>query len=229
MPRREYTINHDAFGLIRTEAQAYWLGFLAADGSIDPERGSIRVELQARDRGHLDKLAVFLGSDIEPRQVGGRDTWHLTVYSKEMAGWLATLGLAAGKVSTFSPPALIPSVRRHFWRGMMDGDGSIFRRPPLKSGGASWGVNLTGTEATVNAFAEWCEMATGRRPSVRRARERVIGSGHVCVAAALGSHKPLAIIRELYTGAGVFLTRKMNRAAEAMQTEPTNADLHPIR
>lgn len=43
-----------------TPEMAYWLGFIAADGSVRADTNYIHVTLQKCDEGHLEKLRVFM-------------------------------------------------------------------------------------------------------------------------------------------------------------------------
>ena len=52
-------IRHDFFKNIRTELQAYLLGFFAADGSVDEKRKTFRVHLSQKD-----SEIVYLYKDI---------------------------------------------------------------------------------------------------------------------------------------------------------------------
>ena len=42
-------VRHNFFSSIKTELQAYLLGFYTADGSIDEKRKTLRIELQKGD------------------------------------------------------------------------------------------------------------------------------------------------------------------------------------
>lgn len=51
--KRKYSLNENYFEEIMNEEQAYWLGFLAADGYISEKRGTVVLELQEQDLEHL--------------------------------------------------------------------------------------------------------------------------------------------------------------------------------
>src|SRR5579864_3198646 len=62
---RRHAVNQAAFDTI-TEESAYWIGFLMADGCIPFQQGKswgFIVSLSLCDRGHLEKLKSFLGSE----------------------------------------------------------------------------------------------------------------------------------------------------------------------
>ena len=59
---RKCELRQDAFATITSES-AYWIGFLMADGSISTSRNELSCMLTEIDRGHLEKLRDFLGSN----------------------------------------------------------------------------------------------------------------------------------------------------------------------
>ena len=52
-------IRHDFFKNIRTELQAYFLGFYTADGSIDEQRKTFRIHLKKEDSN-----IIYLFKDV---------------------------------------------------------------------------------------------------------------------------------------------------------------------
>ena len=57
----KFTVNHDSFNSIKTEEQAYWLGFMYADGYVSS--GYVGLSLAVRDSFHLEKFKSFLNSN----------------------------------------------------------------------------------------------------------------------------------------------------------------------
>ena len=55
----------DCFNKIETEKQAYWLGFLYADGCVSYQNWNNQIELslQERDLHHLEKFRSFIEND----------------------------------------------------------------------------------------------------------------------------------------------------------------------
>ncbi|MFV2112158.1 hypothetical protein ACFHW0_07420 [Micromonospora sp. LOL_025] len=106
----------------------YWIGFLFADGSISYRSNhipQISVGLAERDRAHLAKLRTFLGSTSA---ISAPSPTHhscqFSVRSHRLADRLAALGRYEGPTDA----RLVQS--RDFWRGVVDGDGSmgLYRR-----------------------------------------------------------------------------------------------------
>ena len=60
---RKYALNESFFSKIESEKQAYWLGFIAADGNIRQDGLCLTIELARRDREHLAKFLLDIGSE----------------------------------------------------------------------------------------------------------------------------------------------------------------------
>lgn len=204
-------LRRDAFDALTPEA-AYWCGFIFTDGTVvkRPTGASqIAVVLQKRDRKHLVKLRDFLGSDhaitsVAPAKVspnvaapnGGQGTgaFRYVVTSQQIADRLRALGRYGPAVD----PELAAS--RDFWRGCIDGDGTI---------GTSCGIpqmKLVGSQWLLQAFVDFLGPIGARRPlNVRPARSIYVVSTSYKTAEK--------VIDRLYTGATVVLDRKAARAA----------------
>jgi hypothetical protein len=117
------------FRTICDEARAYWLGFIAADGFLCRETRGVRfgVQLAERDRGHLCVLAACLELPIRRSADGKvliRSSNAALVHDLRRAGIIERKSTDDAIVSTLARcPA---SLRRHFVRGLFDGDGSAF-------------------------------------------------------------------------------------------------------
>jgi transposase len=110
---RLYNLNIHAFDAIDTEEAAYWLGFIAADGSIKRE-GVLRIGLAECDRGHLFKFTAWISSDrpvYEMVNNHGRPTVHIEIGSTHICNALATYGIMPRKTYELKPlPDLPPDM-----------------------------------------------------------------------------------------------------------------------
>lgn len=204
---RPCNLNHAFFAHIATESQAYWLGFLTADGCICGGN-KVAMCLSQKDQPHLEAFRDAVSSShaitvvsrrvpavISGRQVGsvGSLTCALSFRSNQMVADLANLGIGPRKslnaAAWVGPSALM----RHYWRGLVDGDGTLcVERAPR--------VALVGSSAVVEAFCEWGRSVSGSAASVRpkgKIWQVEFGYAH---AKSLAS--------ALYEGASVFLPRK---------------------
>src|SRR5208282_5274398 len=125
-----HLVNHQAFDVVSDDA-AYWIGFLFADGSvIQRQKGAplVQLRLSEIDRSHVENFRQFIGSThtistSPPGNFGGyrsRASVRFAVNSRGLAARLLEMGRYEGPIA----PELAAS--RHFWRGVVDGDGSIF-------------------------------------------------------------------------------------------------------
>ena len=131
-----YHYNKDFFKNICTDQQAYWLGFIFADGWItDYELG---IELNESDDSHLRKFNKDISGNlqvkyrerrptiIDGRQVGVRHTCRLNIFSKDIVDDLISHGCIKNKSLFINQPKNIQDkYMRHFIRGYFDGNGCI--------------------------------------------------------------------------------------------------------
>jgi hypothetical protein len=162
----------DAFETIETPEKAYLLGILIADAKprIRMRRsGRIKKKVHEgleyivaqRDRWVLQFLKTQLGSAARIREVPavlnhrGRTKRYtdlsLIVYSTELARDLAALGVVPGRTPQNLPmPKLRPDLKRHFVRGLLDGDGWITRDSRVLDPLKGWSCGVCGSEAVVS-------------------------------------------------------------------------------
>jgi hypothetical protein len=131
-PGRENTLDESAFDVVTPES-AYWVGFLMATGSITragTRSPAIAVTTADEDRAHLERFRGFVKA-MEPITVGTRDGFRdasrsylsVQVRSARLARTLARYGVVPYKALVAKAFEL--EGNRHFWRGCIDGDGSI--------------------------------------------------------------------------------------------------------
>lgn len=211
--------NQDFFDVIDTEEKAYWLGFITADGCVvstprHPEGERISVQLAIRDRKHLVKLKQALAADAKivtrvhkegfDGRVKDRGFASFSVGSQKLVSALANLGVGPRKSATVEPWNGPDDLIRHYWRGVVDGDGSIARKSDNL-----YTVFLCGSEACVRGFAEWASRVCGTKatPYFRT------GCWYVGVS---GRHQVPKLIQALYGDCSVSLDRKQERADQIL-------------
>jgi hypothetical protein len=159
------------------------------------------VHLAAEDCGHLFKLKAVLGASQTVSR--GSRSCSFTICSPEMASDLAAHGLLPNK--TFSTRAAhIPSwLARHYWRGVLDGDGHF------SEDGSS--LTLVGDYDVVFNFRDFVlsfcldvQAKIHRRGSI--------------YAFNIRREATPSVLRVLYGGATVFLDRKYERARRILGT-----------
>jgi len=203
-------LDHEAFDAITNDA-AYWIGFIFADGCVVHSRkGSPRVQVRLSevDRGQLLKLRQFLCStnvigNSPPGNFGGyrsRRSVRLTVNSRGLAARLLQLGRYEG------PIAAELTESRHFWRGVVDGDGSIWMS---KRGYV--GFSLVGSQRLLEPFLEFLKKRN-------LARRMTISPDKSIYQVSTAGHLAELIIDELYRNAPTALDRKAAAARPVIES-----------
>jgi hypothetical protein len=198
--------NDKFFETIRTEKQAYWLGFIFADGCVlqtkykNKNINALRIGLCTKD---LDHLQLFL-KDINSHHsvcLSKRDnSCRVSLESTKLISDLIKLGCVPRKTNKLSDLPLIPRrLIRHFIRGYFDGDGYVGIQ------GKNIRISIVGTEqfliAIRNFLIEEGVYFTEPRPT----------STKVFVLAGNGNIKGKLFFNLLYKKTSRYLSRKRRR------------------
>lgn len=131
--QNRYQCNEEFFSVIDTEAKAYWLGFIAADGYVYCQPGAgyrLVIKLHPQDVKHLLKFKHDIGTDAPVADYSHyKSPCHqICVSSKRLVTDLAQHGIVQAKSTILKFPTTVPAnLLRHYIRGVFDGDGSIWR------------------------------------------------------------------------------------------------------
>lgn len=211
------------FRSIDTPELAYWLGFINADGTIvgvNPGNLALQVTLARKERNHLVKLRSFLGIereiwDYEARTIGDvlRPYSRLICQERPIMMDVVRHGILPNKTGAEKPWDGPPRLMPHYWRGMVDGDGSV----PQKS----FTVTLAGSYEVVSAFVSWARTVSETRINPTRDKR----SPDQWRAIMAGRGAVLDVLHALYDDAPVFLDRKKALADLAIQGKPADPAL----
>jgi hypothetical protein len=105
---------------------AYVVGLLATDGNLGRKRASLSIV--SKDIDLLEAVARCLGvpPSIKPHRGGYSDRCHhLTWRDRHFYEWLLSIGLTPAKSLTLGQLAVPDEYFADFFRGCIDGDGSI--------------------------------------------------------------------------------------------------------
>lgn len=119
-------LNKDIFKTIDTSEKAYWLGFLSADGCI--HNGYITINLQERDKEHLEKFKKFLNSKNKVKTFTQKNKKYcsITIGNCTLCEDLISLGCVENKTLILKPCNKVPEEFIYdYIRGYWDGDGGI--------------------------------------------------------------------------------------------------------
>lgn len=200
MPRYNLSIPCN-FG--KSSESQYWLGFLLADGCVyEPGagKGSTVLKVTCKDKEHLEKLQGFLSSKHKLRQT--KDAcWQLHIRSNELCDMLVGYGIHPRKSCVEKVDRRLKD-SRHFWRGVVDGDGWICWDKHNKSPV----IGLCGSREVCYAFRDHL-LSIAHFQSRAKPRQR----GNI-YQYELRCRLAKAAIKELYDNCNVSLDRKLSLA-----------------
>lgn len=132
--QNQLRVRETLFSSITTEEDAYWLGFIYADGYISKE-GKFELSLNYKDFSHLLKFAEFCdfakNKVIEKQKVGVYYRCRISFATKFLQKQFYELGVIPNKSLILTYPSfLTEELHRHFIRGYFDGDGCMYIRKP---------------------------------------------------------------------------------------------------
>ena len=193
IPYNKYYFDH-----ISTPNQAYWLGFIAADGGISKKGKCLTIELSDKDSALLQQFAHDLQyNKIVYYSRNQKGYCRLKISSKKMCDDLLKYNITPNKSLTLSPPSILDeSLVRHFIRGLFDGDGSFWYNTAKNI----YGFKIVGTYEMMNYVKE----KMGLTCSVCKDRNYYYLNTN-------GSHIMRKIGEYLYNDTDLFLKRKRDR------------------
>jgi hypothetical protein len=195
-------VKRDYFRVIDTDEKAYWLGFIAADGTIvcTKRRYYITVDLQQGDLRQLERFREAIAP-------GAAITWHedrsfsVSIGSKEMVYDVIGYGIVPNKTNFLEWPRIPEAFVIPFLLGYFDGDGWMLKRRDH----AGWQWGLSGTYSFLSMVRNLIQRHTNIAISepVRHCKDR---SPHLYRIIATG--KRAIIIDRTLNASGLGLPRK---------------------
>lgn len=210
-------IINDYFEVIDTEQKAYILGLLMADGCVRKNKhNKYYLALELIDLDMIEKVMKELNADgkikVSNRErdciKNSKTTYSFSIHSEELCNNLIVHGVSPLKTKYVDwLPSSIPSyLKRHYLRGLIDGDGSIYR---MKDG--RWSITLTNNQHNLLVdYTNWIEEITGYPPnkvSKTTTSKRVAYTGS----------KAITIMKALYDSNNISLDRKQRLVDQAVK------------
>lgn len=203
---RTCELNESVFDSI-TRDSAYWIGMLITDGYIMVKERAIGMALMESDREHVEKFKAFLGSTHSIQQKKKQKAVCLSVKSPRLVAAVAQYGVSPRKSFTAEVcPELAHD--RDFWRGVIDGNGSIQH---YETGHCPM-LSLVGSERIVQQFEAFCAPYLGGYPL----KTRICGHSPVWYATMHGN-AAMTMLQVLYKNASPVLARKKVEAEALLE------------
>lgn len=166
------------------------------------------ISAKESDSYHLQRLVDIIGRG-RVCQSPGYSWVQLLISSVQLVEGLQSQGITMRKTLTCMPWNGRMSLMKHYWRGVIDGDGSIWRR----NGDGRWIASLVGTKAMTDAFGSW-----SKELSPQLYADSHPGHGRVWQIQFSGNGGVKRILQELYGDASIALDRKYQLAMEALSS-----------
>jgi len=201
----KHTVNDRFFDLL-TEDVAYLLGFIYADGNIswNPQKGyyCLTITAAAKDKEHLEKMRAMLSSTKPLLFSSKTNSYRLIVNNKYLCERLMMLGVLPRKSLTVQFPQFIPSDHlRHFIRGVIDGDGTVYYLNRKRSPYFSIRI-YSGSEEFVTGIKKEVKNTIGIDANIRKRRNaNIYGAEYTCARGKI-------LANYIYKNATFFLERK---------------------
>lgn len=221
--KRQLPLDEHAFDEI-TEESAYWIGFLMADSGIsdtDHVRSpAVVMGLQLGDIDHLYKLRAFLKSSHKVSSYEGKATFQFR--STPIVETLRRYGVTPRKSYTAQANTEMAH-NRHFWRGVVDGDGCLRWDMATRKGGRRRRKELAPkrpvpcliVEGSIHIARQFLEFVTSFTKT-----DATACPCPGCFKVSLKGQPALDTIRRMYSDCTAALDRKLILANEMMNWEP---------
>ena len=204
---RKYKLNYnrDRLKEIKTEEDAYILGFILADGYINKPHGMLRIKIQERDIDILEKICDYFDMDYsfikyEYHSITGNKQYYLSIYDKNIILTLESYGIYQNKSQSEIPYTLLDeNLIRHYIRGIWDGDGFIDKN--------GYAVGICGSEPVLTYIYNQLKKSLNLYPHKKSVMVRYDESSHIYRLAFSKKNAPI-IIRYLYENSNIYLNRK---------------------
>lgn len=219
----KYNANQTFFNSIDSEAKAYILGFICADGHVEAKNYRITIALQDSDYLLLDKIRKAMGSNHPiHRHIKRKNPYtksnHLvleqctiSINGKELVKPLIKMGLSFKKTYTLDGKIMdyVPKkLWKHFLRGYLDGDGCITWGKEYSSG-KKYMVQVCGNRRFLeNSYQLFYKSDC--------AIYKYKTSKQCCTWKLTDKKKCLEFLNFLYGEATIYLNRKYNTYKYAM-------------
>ena len=192
-------INENFFETINNEENAYWLGFIMADGCIVDSFKSLKlsITLKLSDYSHLEKFHKSIESKFLVRKYKNRCVSDHT--SNKLCNDLIKLGCVPRKSLILEYPNIQKILHMHFIRGYLDGDGCIYFNKKTNN----WKIEIAGTKNILDSFQ-----------FILNTNIKLQKRGNIFILCIHGNNQVKRILDLLYTNSSIYLDRKYNKYKE---------------
>lgn len=200
---------------LKTPEISYLIGFIQTDGHLQKNtrnRGRLSIEISTKDYDILEKLQQIIPVNTtiytRIRNTNFKNnvsSTTLNVFDHEFRNAIVAFGVPYGKKSDIISPPRLPYLENDYWRGIIDGDGSLGmtgKKIPYIS-------LVTASEDLYQSYKHWLQKYNINIDVNRNLRDSVYNI-------TLFREKAQKIISILYYDQCICLNRKLIAAHEAI-------------
>lgn len=195
------------------EEKSYIYGLLLADGTFNISNqkiysGSVVLEMQNTDEDIINKLMQLIPHSTKSyrnRNTNFKSNYNSVIFRNSRSSFIRMLvdfGMPIKNKSINAQPPIVEYDKNAFWRGVIDGDGSLGIR---KNSSETYGPHLsltTKSDTLKAAFCEYMSDITGKTYSPKRnKRDNIYNIG-------VGGYFACKILKEIYANSSIYLERK---------------------
>lgn len=233
--KSKYYYRKEYFDNIKTPNQAYWLGFIYADGYVSQEKKkpstyTVGIEVSLKDKKHLQNFNNDICGNIGITTRHRKNNYHgkniegdlcvIRMYCSEMAQDLIGHGCCLNKSLIKGCPVGVPAAyMRDFIRGYFDGNGSIaysLNKKVMKSY-----LKVTIESGSKN-FVEWLSTYLLNKKIVNNFYK----DGERCFKLQIASKSAKHFLGYIYDNSERYLNRKYEKYLVAVYGDDTTAINH---
>lgn len=168
---RKFFFNKDKLKLNNTTS--YILGLFAADGWISGDK-CVGITLQDTDKDIIFKIKDYFEYDgniryrkksIDSKSYNHKDIYGIDFTDKELMYFFRENGIISQKTINYKVPEHFKN-NKHFWRGMIDGDGCVYHYKLKDKDGYdyyTYGITLIGTHDLISNFVLYTESLISKK------------------------------------------------------------------
>lgn len=198
-----HTVNLDSFSDTDEEGCAYFYGWLLTDGRIT-DKDFVSLKVNSKDQEVLDNLKEYMGSSNKVYSKTSKDKRTGQEYSSSsfvfsvdrIVNRLKNLGLSPRKSLQEKVPEVF-KFNKHFWRGAIEGDGSI-------GTGYNHSVKIVGSKELCESFLDFSLKV------VPEAKTKIYKDRNMYVAYVRGKESVTKFLDCVYSDCRYKLSRKYN-------------------
>ena len=212
---------------ITLEEKSYIYGLLLSDGTMhiaNPETytGQVQLEVSKKDKDIVDKLCRIIPYSTKRERIRStnfKDIHSSIVFVVSRQYFIKDLidfGFPIKNKTTSAVPPIVEYDEGAFWRGVIDGDGSLGIRHNSRGKLEAYLSLTTKSEPLKEAFCKYLKSITGRKYNPKRnKRDNIYNIG-------CGGRAACKVLKEIYKNCTIYLNRKYENFLECLTWEKEN-------